>query len=117
MIARQPNGLLALLNEYLIKYLISFWITVSGQVAGGRLFDSELSRVTVDLPAVDDPSRRHLVIQGQVQGPATDLDRVFHDTPLAGQLPDGLLDWRLRAGQEGGHLPSPIHISQTTRPY
>ena len=77
---------------------------VSGQVAGGRLFDSELSRVTVDLPAVEDPSRRHLVIQGQVQGPATDLDRVFHDTPLAGQLPDGLLDWRFRAGQVGGHL-------------
>ncbi|MEP5287638.1 MAG: AsmA-like C-terminal region-containing protein, partial [Alloalcanivorax venustensis] len=77
---------------------------LSGQVARGRLFDSELSQVTVDLPVVDDPSRRHLVIQGHVQGPATDLDRVFHDTPLAGQLPDGLLDWRFRAGQVDGHL-------------
>jgi len=77
---------------------------LSGQVARGRLFDSDLSQVTVDLPAVDDPSRRHLVIQGQVRGPATDLDRLFHDTPLAEQLPDGLLDWRFQAGQVGGHL-------------
>lgn len=77
---------------------------LSGRIAEAHLFDSTLSQVTVDLPAVDDPSRRHLVIQGQVQGPATDLDRVFHDTPLAGQLPDGLLDWRFTAGRVGGHL-------------
>ncbi|HEX5676834.1 MAG TPA: YhdP family protein [Alcanivorax sp.] len=76
---------------------------LTGQVAQGRLFDTELSEVTVDLPAVD-PSRRHLVIQGHVQGPATDLDRLFHDTPLAKQLPAELLDWRFAAGQVNGHL-------------
>ncbi|QJX02149.1 hypothetical protein HML84_08710 [Alcanivorax sp. IO_7] len=53
---------------------------------------------------MDDPGQRHILIQGRVDGPATDLDRVFHDTPLARQLPDGLLDWRFRDGTVGGHL-------------
>ncbi len=77
---------------------------LTGRVPRGRLFDTELSDVTVDIPAVDEPSRRHLIIQGGVDGPATDLDRLFQDTPFAKQLPDELLDWRFRAGKVAGHL-------------
>jgi len=77
---------------------------LSGTAREGRLLNTDLSGVSVDLPEVDDPGQRHILIQGRVDGPATDLDRVFHDTPLAGQLPDGLLDWRFRDGTVGGHL-------------
>ena len=38
MITRQPDGLLTLLNEYLIEHLISFWITISGQIAGQQQY-------------------------------------------------------------------------------
>ena len=76
---------------------------LTGQAARGRLFDTELRDVTVDLPEVD-RSQRHLIIQGQVDGPATDLDQLFQDTPLAAQLPDQLRDWRFRDGRVGGHL-------------
>lgn len=85
---------------------------LTGQVAEGQLFATRLSQVSVDLPAVADRSQRHLIIQGHVQGPATDLDRVFHDTPLSKQLPAELLDWRFTSGQVSGHLLLDMPLSK-----
>lgn len=70
----------------------------------GELFNSQLTGVTVDVPDVDDKADRHIVIQGRVEGPASDLDLLFHDTPLKEQLPAELLDWHFREGRMSGHL-------------
>ncbi|MFP1679654.1 YhdP family protein [Alloalcanivorax sp. C16-2] len=77
---------------------------VTGTVSQGQLFNTKLRGVSVDLPEVTDPGQRHILVQGRLDGPATDLDRLFHDTPLAQRLPAGLLDWRFRDGTVGGHL-------------
>ena len=77
---------------------------VSATASKGQLLNTKLRAVSVDLPEVSEPGQGHIVVQGRVDGPATDLDRVFHDTPLARQLPAGLKDWRFRDGVVGGHL-------------
>lgn len=77
---------------------------VTGQARRGRLFNTEVTDVSVDLPEVSAANERHIVIQGRADGPAADLDRLFHDTPLSKQLPEGLLDWRFRDGRVNGHL-------------
>ncbi len=66
----------------------------------GTLLNSQISQVAVDIPE----QGGQLVVQGKVSGPAADVDRIFHDTPLAATLPKELLDWRFREGQVQGHL-------------
>ncbi|GAA5111297.1 YhdP family protein [Alloalcanivorax gelatiniphagus] len=77
---------------------------VTGHADRGRLLNSDVTDVSIDLPEVSAPEQRHIVIQGLANGPAADLDRLFHDSPLSKQLPDGLLDWRFRDGRVNGHL-------------
>lgn len=75
-----------------------------GSASRGTLFNSDLSDVSVTIPEVADRSLSHIVIDGQVNGPAADLDQLFHDTPLQAHLPDELLNWRFQGGRVAGHL-------------
>lgn len=78
----------------------------------GELFNSQLTGVTVDVPDVDNKAERHIVIQGRVEGPASDLEPLFHDTPLKEQLPGELLDWHFREGRMNGHLLLDMPLSK-----
>lgn len=77
---------------------------LEGTASKGKLFNSDLSDVSVTIPEVADRSLSHIVIDGQVNGPASDLERLFHDTPLKKNLPDELLDWHFQDGQMSGRL-------------
>ncbi|ASK34935.1 TIGR02099 family protein [Alcanivorax sp. N3-2A] len=77
---------------------------VSASASQGQLLNSRVSAVSVDVPDVDDKNARHIVIQGQVEGPASDLNQLFQDTPLKQKLPDELLDWGFQKGRMNGHL-------------
>lgn len=77
---------------------------VTASANRGTLFNSQVSGVTVDVPDVPDKAAHHIVIQGLVDGPASDLEQLFQDTPLKKQLPKELLDWHFQEGQMKGHL-------------
>lgn len=77
---------------------------LSGTASKGTLFHTDLSDVSVKIPEVADRSLSHIIIDGQVNGPASDLEHLFHDTPLKAHLPPELLHWDFQDGQVAGHL-------------
>ncbi|MDX1802891.1 MAG: YhdP family protein [Alcanivorax sp.] len=89
---------------------------VSAYVEKGRLFNSQLSRVYVDVPEEPLGQVPHVIISGQVDGPLKDLDALFQTTPLHDTLPAEVTHWRFTDGQMAGHLLLDIPLAPNSGP-
>lgn len=68
-----------------------------------RYLDSTVQAAQVDVLGII-AGEPLLIISGEVQGPARDLQTVLHETPLADSLPEALQAWQIRSGELDGHL-------------
>jgi uncharacterized protein (TIGR02099 family) len=77
---------------------------VAGRGLSGRLLGTRLQKMTFDVSPQPQGKPARLVVSGKLEGPASDLTTLFHDTPLRDALPDELAHWQLSAGRLEGAL-------------
>ena len=76
---------------------------IRGRRVSGRIFNSRLDQVTVDIPEYEGDEAPVLIINSRLQGPAADVQALLQSTPLAKALPDELQLWAMPAGTVRGH--------------
>lgn len=77
---------------------------ISGRQVSGQLLGSALSNASVDIPSRQDHEVPRLIVSGQLDGPASSIGMLLHDTPLAKQMPDEVADWQVIDGQYQGQV-------------
>lgn len=76
---------------------------IRGRRVSGRIFNSRLDQVTVDIPEYEGEEAPVLIINSRLHGPASDVQALLQRTPLARALPDELQHWSMPAGTVRGH--------------
>lgn len=76
---------------------------IRGRRVSGRIFNSRLDQVTVDIPEYEGEQAPVLIINSRLQGPASDVQALLQQTPLAQALPAELQQWSMPAGSVRGH--------------
>jgi uncharacterized protein (TIGR02099 family) len=77
---------------------------ISGRQVSGQLLGSALTNASVDIPSRQDHEVPQLIISGQLNGPASSIATLLHNTPLAKQMPDEVADWQISDGDYQGQL-------------
>ena len=76
---------------------------IRGRRVSGRIFNSRLDQLTVDIPEYEGEQAPVLIINSRLQGPASDVQALLQQTPLAQALPAELQQWAMPAGSVRGH--------------
>ena len=76
---------------------------IRGRHVSGRIFNSRLDQATVDIPEYEGEQAPVLIINSGLQGPASDVQALLQQTPLANALPQELQQWAMPVGSVRGH--------------
>lgn len=76
---------------------------IRGRHVSGRIFNSRLDQVTVDIPEYEGEQAPVLIINSRLQGPASDVQALLQQTPLSQTLPEELQQWAMPVGSVRGN--------------